>query len=50
MDRGAWRATVDGITRVGHDLVLSFFLRMINSTLTFEEDLPIRLEALKPEK
>ena len=25
MDRGAWRATVGGITRVGHDLVLSFF-------------------------
>ena len=20
MDRGAWRATVDGVTRVGHDL------------------------------
>ena len=21
MDRGAWRATVHGVTRVGHDLV-----------------------------
>ena len=27
MDRGAWQATVHGISRVGHDLVLSFFLR-----------------------
>ena len=26
MARGAWHATVHGITRVGHDLVLSFFL------------------------
>ena len=26
MDRGAWHATVHGIARVGHDLVLSFFL------------------------
>ena len=25
MDRGTWQATVHGITRVGHDLVLSFF-------------------------
>ena len=24
MDRGAWQATVHGITRVGHDLALSF--------------------------
>ena len=27
MDRGAWQATVHGIARVGHDLVLSFFLK-----------------------
>ena len=26
MDREAWRAKVHGITRVRHDLVLSFFL------------------------
>ena len=26
MDRGAWRATVHGVARVGHDLALSFFL------------------------
>ena len=26
MDRGAWQATVHGITRVRHDLVLSFFI------------------------
>ena len=25
MDRGAWRATVQGIARVRHDLALSFF-------------------------
>ena len=25
MDRGAWRATVHGNTRIGHDLVLPFF-------------------------
>ena len=25
MDRGAWQATVHGVSRVGHDLVLSFF-------------------------
>ena len=25
MDRGAWQATVHRITRVGHDLALSFF-------------------------
>ena len=24
--RGAWRATVHGLERVGHDLALSFFL------------------------
>ena len=23
MDRGAWQTTVDGVTRVGHDLALS---------------------------
>ena len=26
MDRGAWRATVHGIARVGHNLVLSIFI------------------------
>ena len=26
MDRGVWQATVHGIPRVGHDLMLSFFL------------------------
>ena len=26
VDRGAWRATVHGVARVGHDLALSFFL------------------------
>ena len=26
MDRGAWRATVHGIARGGHDLALSFVL------------------------
>ena len=26
MDRGAWRATIHGIARVGHYLALSFFL------------------------
>ena len=26
MDRGTWQATVHGVTRVGHDLALSFFL------------------------
>ena len=25
MDRGAWQATVHGLTRVGHDLAVSFF-------------------------
>ena len=25
MDRGAWQATVHGVARVRHDLVLSFF-------------------------
>ena len=25
MNRGAWQATVHGVSRVGHDLVLSFF-------------------------
>ena len=29
MDRGAWRATVHGITGVGRDLALSFFLSLI---------------------
>ena len=24
MDRGAWQATIHGVTRVGHDLMLSF--------------------------
>ena len=28
MDRGSWQATVHEITRVGHDLVLSFFLSL----------------------
>ena len=26
MDRGAWQATVHGITRAGHELALSFFI------------------------
>ena len=26
MDRGAWQATIYRVTRVGHDLVPSFFL------------------------
>ena len=29
MDRGTWQARVHGIARVGHDLVLSFFLSCI---------------------
>ena len=30
MDRGAWHATVHGIARVRHDLVLSFFLSLVH--------------------
>ena len=33
MDRGTWWATAHGIARVGHNLVLSFFL----STFSWEE-------------
>ena len=28
MDRGAWQDTVDGITRVGHDLAIFLFLSL----------------------
>jgi hypothetical protein len=31
MDRGAWQAAIHGIARVGHDLVLSFFLCKLQS-------------------
>ena len=37
MDRGAWQATVHGIARVRHDLVLSFFLfiQKVNGRVRF---------------
>ena len=33
MDRGAWRATVHGIARVGHNLAPSFFLSSFHELL-----------------
>ena len=36
MDRGAWQVTVNGITRVGHNLVLSFLgKKYVYSWLSF---------------
>ena len=34
-DRGAWRATVHGVTRVGHDLGLSHHHRAFQGTKAF---------------
>ena len=31
MDRGAWWATVHGVTRVGHDLVTELLLPSVNT-------------------
>ena len=33
MDRGSWQVTVHGITRVGHDLALSFFLSFLGKNM-----------------
>ena len=34
MDRGAWQATVDGIARVGHDLVIKPPLRVLSRVIS----------------
>ena len=32
MDRGAWQATVHGVTRIGHDLAIKPSYRVIHPT------------------